>query len=242
MPPVLLYSAAKLNHPPECLNHRMGILNPKLLSDDLRRVLDEAALLRNRYRQPQLVPALVLLAMLRQNQNAAHRLLRPLVEKGITELKALERQLEQTLRTQRELDGKLFYKTESGLRAGLSRQTVIMLDEALSIANAREENSIDTDHVLLVMTESQLNTSYLFKTEWHHFPKLGDFARDQRRPAPPRCRAIYGPCRGGEDGQPARSLFPGGIVALGDEYCLADGKSARHPDRSGWRRQAHARL
>ena len=141
----------------------MGMLNPKLLSADLRRALDEAALLRNRYRQPLLVPALVLLAMLRQSQNAAHRLLRPLIEKGVTELETLERQLEQTLRTQRELDGKLFYKTEAGLRVGLSRQTVIMLDEALSIANARDESSIDTDHALLVMTESQLNTSYLLK-------------------------------------------------------------------------------
>ena len=141
----------------------MSLLNPKLLSEDLRRALDEAALLRNRYRQPQLVPALVLLAILRQSQNAAHRQLLPLSEKGTTDLEALERKLRQSLRTQRELDGNLFYKTESGLRVGLSRQTIIMLDEALSVANSRDESSIDTDHVLLVMTEPQLNTSHLLK-------------------------------------------------------------------------------
>lgn len=141
----------------------MGMLNPKLLSDDLRQTLDQAASLRNRYRQPQLVPALILLAMLLQKQNSALRLLQPLIQKGTTDLVSLQRQLEQTLRTQRELDGKLVYKTENGTRIGLSRQTVIMLDEALSIASAREERCIDTDHILLVMTENQLNTSSILK-------------------------------------------------------------------------------
>ena len=49
----------------------MGILNPKLLSTDLKLVLDEASRLRNRYRQPQIVPATILLAIIRQQNNAA---------------------------------------------------------------------------------------------------------------------------------------------------------------------------
>ncbi len=141
----------------------MATLNPNLLSEEMRHVLDEAARLRLGFRQPQIVPALILLAMLRQSNSAALASLRPLVNQGIAQLDQLERKVQQTLRTQRELEGNLFHTTQDGIKVALSRQTVILLDEALSVANSRDENQIDTDHVLLVMTENQLNTSHILR-------------------------------------------------------------------------------
>lgn len=139
----------------------MGILNPALLSKDLKSALEKASLQIKRYRQPQIVPALVLLHILRQEDNVALRMLHPLLQNGVANLESIRRQIENHLRTQREIEGKLLYKTESGQKISLSRQTVILLDEALSLANARDENRIDTDHVLFVMTESYLNTASL---------------------------------------------------------------------------------
>ena len=141
----------------------MGILNPKLLSTDLKLVLDDASRLRNRYRQPQIVPATILLAIIRQQNNAALRILEPLIQSGATNIHLVEKQIENFLRTQREVEGKLFYKSDSGQKVSLSKQSVILLDEALSLANARDEIKIDTDHVLIVITESQLSTSSILK-------------------------------------------------------------------------------
>ncbi len=141
----------------------MGILNPALLSTDLKRAMEAASLQIKRYRQPQIVPALILLHILRQEDNAALRLLHPLFQNGVANREAILRHIENHLRTQREIEGKLLYKTESGLKISLSRQTVILLDEALSLANARDESRMDTDHALFVMTESYLNTAAILQ-------------------------------------------------------------------------------
>ena len=43
----------------------MGTLNPELLSKDLDLVFNDAVVLKDKYRQPTLMPELILLALLR---------------------------------------------------------------------------------------------------------------------------------------------------------------------------------
>jgi ATP-dependent Clp protease ATP-binding subunit ClpC len=45
----------------------------------------------------------------------------------------------------------------------MSRQTIIMLDDALSLANSMDEVRIDTTHALAILAESQMSTSGLLR-------------------------------------------------------------------------------
>ena len=45
----------------------------------------------------------------------------------------------------------------------LSRQTIILVDDALSLANAQNEVRVDTDHVLAILAESTMSTSGLLR-------------------------------------------------------------------------------
>jgi ATP-dependent Clp protease ATP-binding subunit ClpC len=141
----------------------MGTLNPDLMSKDMDAVLNDAVDLRREYRQQTIIPELVLLALLRRQETAATRLLNVYKNTRGVDLEKLERQVDLAVQSRRDANGNLDYIARGNKKVPLSRQTIIMLDDALSVANSMHEVRIDTDHALTVLAESSMSTSGLLR-------------------------------------------------------------------------------
>lgn len=141
----------------------MGTLNPDLLSRDLVAVMNDAAELKSQYRKNNLMPELLLLALIRRGNTAASRLLDAFKDSRGLDISKLERQVQIAVETRRDQDGSLDFVAAGNRPHALSRQTIILLDDALSVANSLDEVRIDTDHVLAVLAESSMSTSGLLR-------------------------------------------------------------------------------
>lgn len=141
----------------------MGTLNPDLLSKDLDAVFNDAITLKDEYRKPTVMPELILLALLRRADTAASRLLNVFQSSRGVDVERLERQVINAIQTRRDQNGNLEFMAKGNRSVPLSRQTIIMLDDALSVANSMDEVRVDTDHILAVLTESSVSTSGLLR-------------------------------------------------------------------------------
>lgn len=141
----------------------MGTLNPDLLSKDLDAVINDAVTLKDKYQKQMIIPELVLLAMLQRKGTAAERILTKFVTDRGVELERLERQVQLAVETRRDQGGSLDFVAKGNRLVPLSRQTIILLDDGLSVANSQDEVRVDTDHVLTVMAEASISTSGLLR-------------------------------------------------------------------------------
>ena len=131
----------------------MGNLNPNLLTKDTQAVLDDAVDIISAYGKTLLTPEAALLALLRSKGTAASRIFSYFAEKRGADLDRLERQIKLAVQSRRDLSGELKFIAAGKRSVDLSRSMVIALDEALSVAQALNQTTIDTDHLLGVMTE-----------------------------------------------------------------------------------------
>lgn len=141
----------------------MGTLNPDLLSKDLDAILNDAAQLRDEIRSAALMPEHLLLALLRSSDTAAARLLNAFKNMRAVDLEKLDRQVLLAAQSRRDQSGNLDFIARGNRKVPLSRQTIILLDDALSVANSMHEVRIDTDHALTVLAESSMSTSGLLR-------------------------------------------------------------------------------
>jgi ATP-dependent Clp protease ATP-binding subunit ClpC len=162
----------------------MGTLNPDLISKDVDLILNDAVALKDQYRKNMLIPELVLLALLRRKETAAERLLNLFkVERGI-DLERLDRQVHLATETRRDQDGNLEYPAVDNRLVPMSRQTIILIDEALTVANAAHEVRVDTDHLLMVLSESSMSTSGLLRQHGITPKALQDITSDSSKVLP----------------------------------------------------------
>src|SRR5215207_771156 len=141
----------------------MGTLNPDLLSKDLDAVMNNATALKEQYKKPALMPELLLLALLQSKDTAAARLLESFKTSRGVDLDRLTRQTQLAVESRRDQDGNLDFIAVGNKNVPLSRQTIILIDDALSVANAQNEVRVDTDHVLTVLAENTISTSGLLR-------------------------------------------------------------------------------
>lgn len=141
----------------------MPTLNPNLVSKDMAAVLNSAVDILKSYNKRVLYPEVVLLALVRSKDTAARRLLDYFAEKRGLDLDRLERATRIAVETRRDVDGDLQFVAANGEKIQLSRQMIVGLDEALSVAQATNQTVIDTDHMLAVMSESKLSTGGLLR-------------------------------------------------------------------------------
>lgn len=137
----------------------MGTLNPDLIGKDLDAVLNDAVALKDEFRKSAIMPELVLLALLRRKETAAARILEVFASSRGVDLQRLERQVHLACERARDPNGSLDFIAAGNRNIPLSRQTIILIDDALSEANARDEVRVDTDHALLILSESALTTT-----------------------------------------------------------------------------------
>lgn len=125
--------------------------------------LNDAVEMRAKFNQKSVQPELVLLALLKRPDTAARRLLAVFTDQRGVDLSKLERQVELALQSRRDPDGNLDFIARGNRKVALSRQTIIMLDDALSVANSMHEVRIDTDHTLAVLAEPSVSSSGLLR-------------------------------------------------------------------------------
>jgi len=159
----------------------MGTLNPDLVSKDVDAILNDAVALKDEYRKSMLMPELVLLALLRRKDTAAARLLSLFkTERGV-DLERLERQTHLAAEQRRDQDGNLDFAAMNNRMVPMSRQTIILVDEALTVAQAAHEIRVDTDHVLQVLGESNMSTSGLLRQHGITPKAIQDILSDNSR-------------------------------------------------------------
>lgn len=141
----------------------MGTLNPDLLSKDFDAVLNDAVVLKDQYRKSVLTPELILLALLRRPDTAAARLLGVFKTSRAVDLQKLDRQVHLAVEGRSDQNGSLDFVAKGNRQVSLSRQSIILVDDALSMANSQDEMRVNTDHVLMVMAEPAMPTSGLLR-------------------------------------------------------------------------------
>lgn len=141
----------------------MGTLNPDLISKDLDAVFNDAVALKDKYRKPTLMPELILLALLNRPNTAAARLFDVFKTTRGVDLARLTRQVELAIDSRRDQDGNLDFTAQGNRLVPMSRQTIILIDDALSLANSMDEVRVDTDHTLSVLAEASISTSGLLR-------------------------------------------------------------------------------
>src|SRR5579859_1272727 len=119
----------------------MPTLNPNLISKDTTAALNDAVSITRAYNRKLLYPEAVLLALIRGKDTAARRLLEFFQEKRGLDLDRLERSARMAAEMRRDVDGDLTFNSTTGEKIPLSRQMIIALDEALSVARSEEHTS-----------------------------------------------------------------------------------------------------
>lgn len=143
----------------------MGTLNPDLISKDVDAVINDAVILKDQYRKSTLTPEVLLLALLRRPDTAAARLLDVFKTGRAVDLKKLDRQVHLAVEGRGDQNGNLDFTAKGNRQVPLSRQTIILIDDALSLANSQDEVRVDTDHVLSIMAEPSMPTSGLLRQQ-----------------------------------------------------------------------------
>jgi ATP-dependent Clp protease ATP-binding subunit ClpC len=162
----------------------MGTLNPDLLSKDMDAVLNDAVALKDQYRKPTVMPELILLALLRHPDTAAQRLLDVFKTSRGVDLERLDRQVHLAVESRRDQDGNLDFVARNNRQVPLSRQAIILLDDALSVANSTDQVRVDTDHALSVLAEGSISTSGLLRQHGITPKAISDLLNDNSQIVP----------------------------------------------------------
>ena len=138
-------------------------LNPALLASDFDATLNDAARLQQEYRQSTLMPELILLALLRRRDTPAARALAMFESSRGVELEQLERQVHLACANRRDAGGSLGFVTGDGRQVPLSRQSIILIDDALAAAGKQNDMRVDSAHILQMLASDNVSTSGLLR-------------------------------------------------------------------------------
>ncbi|MBN2472204.1 MAG: ATP-dependent Clp protease ATP-binding subunit [Anaerolineae bacterium] len=133
-------------------------LNPNLLAEDTTAVLNAAVSLMDRYRKKNIFPELALLALIDAKDTPGYDLLQRYAATNNTDLTRLARQARLAVESRRDLPGDLTYISKNNQSIQLSRQMIIAIDEALTLAEQSNEVWVRTDHLLAALSQKQLGT------------------------------------------------------------------------------------
>lgn len=141
----------------------MSTLNPDLISKDMDAVLNDAAPMLKEYRKSSIMPEMVLLALLQRDNTAAYRMLKMFESTRGVDLERLQRQVKLAIQSRRDPDGSLDFVAIGNRKISLSRQSIVLLDDGLTVANSMNERKIDTDHALRVLAETSVSTGGILR-------------------------------------------------------------------------------
>jgi ATP-dependent Clp protease ATP-binding subunit ClpC len=141
----------------------MGTLNPDIPSKELTQALERAVALMPGLKKRLLTPQILLLAFVRMPDSAAYRILHRFSETRGYRMADLENEVENRARTRIGRDADFYFVDENEQRVPLSKETLIIIDEGLTIAQASDEVWVGTEHVLAAMTQAGVSTAGLLQ-------------------------------------------------------------------------------
>ena len=141
----------------------MGTLNADIPSEELNRALNEAAIIMRGFRQRILMPEHLLLAILDNQDYAAHKLLERISDERGFKLNKLTGAVEDQVRSRRAADVDFDFEAQDGVRVPLSEEMLVVLDEGRAIARARDEIWVGTEDALAAMSQAGVSTAGLLQ-------------------------------------------------------------------------------
>ncbi|MBX3060787.1 MAG: ATP-dependent Clp protease ATP-binding subunit [Anaerolineae bacterium] len=136
----------------------MDTLNPNIPTPELARLLTTAAGKMKEYRLPYLTPQLLLRVFLDDPKCGAYQILSRLQKERGFDLDDLTRRVEQMARSSQGRDTKFNFTDDFGRDARLADEMLVILDEGLSIAQARDELKVSSGHALAAMAHPNVTT------------------------------------------------------------------------------------
>jgi ATP-dependent Clp protease ATP-binding subunit ClpC len=136
----------------------MSTLNPNIPTPELSRLLTAAAARMGPYGLKLLTPQLLLRLIMDEKETAAHQILQQLSRQRGFDFEDLARRVETMARHAPGRDANFTFTDDFGKDIPLSEEMLVVLDEGLSIAQAREELKAGSGHVLAAMSQPNVTT------------------------------------------------------------------------------------
>jgi ATP-dependent Clp protease ATP-binding subunit ClpC len=160
----------------------MGTLNPNIPDAKLARLMTEAGDLRESYHQKLLTPQLLLRIFLDNQECSAHRILVELSKQRGFDWDDLVRRVEMMAKHTAGRNANFYFTDDFGEDVPLAEEMLIVLDEALTIAQAREELRASSGHALGAMAQQNVTTYAVLQrigvTPAAVIAMLGEFVKD----------------------------------------------------------------
>ncbi|MGH2535848.1 MAG: AAA family ATPase, partial [Candidatus Promineifilaceae bacterium] len=137
---------------------KQGNLNPNLATPELAGLMTAAAGRRSDFKLRLLTPQLLLRVFLATADSAAHRILRQLAQQRGFDWNDLSGRVEMMARHTPGRDANFAFTDDFGADVPLAEEMLVVLDEALSIAQAREGLKIGSGHALAAMAQPNVTT------------------------------------------------------------------------------------
>lgn len=136
----------------------MSTLNPNIPSAELARLLTSAAQKRREFGIALLTPQLLLHTFLEDRDAAAYRILQSLSARLGFKLEDLSQRTETMARHTPGRDAKFDFTDDFGQQISLAEEMLVVIDEGLSIAQARDELKVNSGHALAAMADIKITT------------------------------------------------------------------------------------
>jgi ATP-dependent Clp protease ATP-binding subunit ClpC len=136
----------------------MSTLNPNIPTAELSRLMTTAAGRMAAYRLKLLSPQLLLRTILDEKETAAHQILHQLGRQRGFDFDDLTRRVETMARNAPGRDAKFNFTDDFGKDIPLSEEMLVVIDEGLTMAQAREELKAGSGHILAAMAQPNVTT------------------------------------------------------------------------------------
>jgi ATP-dependent Clp protease ATP-binding subunit ClpC len=140
-----------------------GTLNPNIPSKELTRALNVASVGMKDLKKQVLTPEALLLTFARLEDVAAHKLLKELLNARGHQWDRFVEEVNNLAGERIAPDENFDWVPDDGHRVPLSSELLIVLDEALTLAQARDEVYAGTEHALAGMTQPKVSTARLLE-------------------------------------------------------------------------------
>ncbi|MCB8985113.1 MAG: ATP-dependent Clp protease ATP-binding subunit [Ardenticatenaceae bacterium] len=136
----------------------MNTLNPNIPSTELSRLMTTAVSKLHDYQLLLLTPQLLLRTFLDDQTAVAHQILRRLQKERGFDWDDLVRRVEQVTHLSKGRDAQFNFTDDFGKDYPLADETLVVLDEGLTIAQSREELKVNSGHALAAMAQKNVTT------------------------------------------------------------------------------------
>lgn len=136
----------------------MNTLNPNIPNPELARLMTTAAGKMSQFKIKLLTPQLTLYTFLEERESAAFQILQQLRQQRGFDWDDFSRRVEMTAQHTPGRDANFNFTDDFGKDIPLADEMLVVLDEGLSIAQAREELKVGSGHMLAAMAQQNVTT------------------------------------------------------------------------------------